>query len=151
MSTPSMAGFPRPATAELFSQRVLEVDEERGWIRVRFEATEAFLNPAGTVQGGILVAMLDDTMGPALWFMNGGRTYSTTIDLSASFLCAAQPGLLYGEGRVVQRGKIIAFLEAQLSDPAGRIVARATASARVLSGTTAPTASTHPASRTAAA
>jgi acyl-coenzyme A thioesterase PaaI-like protein len=39
---------------------------------------------------------------------------------------------LYGEGRVVQRGKTIAFLEAQLSDPDGRVVARSTASARVV-------------------
>jgi uncharacterized protein (TIGR00369 family) len=64
--------------------------------------------------------------------MNGEETYSVTIDLSVSFLAAAKPGLLYGEGRVVQRGKTIAFLEAQLSDPDGRVVARSTASARVV-------------------
>ncbi|MGJ7531580.1 MULTISPECIES: PaaI family thioesterase [Variovorax] len=124
--------LPRPPTAELFGQRVLGFDKEKGTIRLSFVATDAFLNPAGAVQGGILVAMLDDTMGPALWVMNGEETYSVTIDLSVSFLAAAKPGLLYGEGRVVQRGKTIAFLEAQLSDPDGRIVARSTASARVV-------------------
>lgn len=124
--------LPRPPTAELFGQRVLGFDKEKGTIRLSFMATDAFLNPAGAVQGGILVAMLDDTMGPALWVMNGEETYSVTIDLSVSFLAAAKPGLLYGEGRVVQRGKTIAFLEAQLSDPDGRIVARSTASARVV-------------------
>ncbi|WP_440531606.1 PaaI family thioesterase [Variovorax sp. YR566] len=124
--------LPRPPTAELFGQRVLGFDKEKGTIRMSFVATDAFLNPAGAVQGGILVAMLDDTMGPALWVMNGEETYSVTIDLSVSFLAAAKPGLLYGEGRVVQRGKTIAFLEAQLSDPDGRIVARSTASARVV-------------------
>ncbi|SOD27940.1 uncharacterized domain 1-containing protein [Variovorax sp. YR752] len=124
--------LPRPPTAELFGQRVLGFDKEKGTIRLSFMATDAFLNPAGAVQGGILVAMLDDTMGPALWVMNGEETYSVTIDLSVSFLAAAKPGLLYGEGRVVQRGKTIAFLEAQLSDPDGRVVARSTASARVV-------------------
>ncbi|MET3378196.1 MULTISPECIES: PaaI family thioesterase [Variovorax] len=124
--------FPRPPTAELFNQRVLDFDKAKGSIRLSFVATDAFLNPAGAVQGGILVAMLDDTMGPALWVMNGEETYSVTIDLSVSFLAAAKPGLLYGEGRVVQRGKTIAFLEAQLSDPDGRVVARSTASARVV-------------------
>jgi len=124
--------FPRPPTAELFNQRVLDFDKAKGSIRLSFVATDAFLNPAGAVQGGILVAMLDDTTGPALWVMNGEETYSVTIDLSVSFLAAAKPGLLYGEGRVVQRGKTIAFLEAQLSDPDGRVVARSTASARVV-------------------
>ena len=123
--------FPHPPTPQLFSQRVLAIDKAKGAIRLSFVATGAFLNPAGAVQGGILVAMLDDTMGPALWVMNGEETYSATIDLSVSFLAAAKPGLLYGEGRVVQRGKTIAFLEAQLSDPAGRVVARSTASARI--------------------
>jgi uncharacterized protein (TIGR00369 family) len=71
-------------------------------------------------------------MGPALWVLNGEETYSVTIDFSVSFLAAAKPGLLYGEGRVVQRGRSIAFLEAQLSDAEGRIVARSTASARIV-------------------
>jgi len=66
--------------------------------------------------------------------LNGEETCSVTIDLSVSFLAAAKPGLLYGEGRVVQRGRTIAFLEARLSDAGGRIVARSTASARIVKG-----------------
>lgn len=97
-----------------------------------FVATDAFLNPAGAVQGGILGAMLDDTMGPALWLMNGAGAFSATIDLNVSFLAAAAPGLLFGEGKVVQLGKTISFLEAQLSDPEGRVIARSTASARMI-------------------
>jgi uncharacterized protein (TIGR00369 family) len=132
MSDPLMQRFPRSRTAELFSQRVLGFDPAKGTIRLGFVATDAFLNPAGAVQGGILVAMLDDTMGPALWVMNGEATCSVTIDLSVSFLASASPGDLFGEGRVVQRGKTIAFLEGQLSDASGRIVARATARARIV-------------------
>lgn len=131
---PRLERFPRPPTAELLSQRVLDFDRAKGSIRLSFVATDAFLNPAGAMQGGILVAMLDDTMGPALWMLNGEETCSVTIDLSVSFLAAAKPGLLYGEGRVVQRGRTIAFLEARLSDAGGRIVARSTASARIVKG-----------------
>ena len=131
---PRLERFPRPPTAELFSQRVLDFDRAKGSIRLSFVATDAFLNLAGAVQGGILAAMLDDTMGPALWVLKGEETCSVTIDLSVSFLAAAKPGLLYGEGRVVQRGRTIAFLEARLSDAGGRIVARSTASARIVKG-----------------
>lgn len=132
MSDPLMQRFPSSATARLFGQRIIEFDTAKGWVRMSFVATEAFLNPAGSVQGGILGAMLDDTMGPALWLMNGAGAFSATIDLNVSFLAAAAPGLLYGEGKVVQLGKTISFLEAQLSDPQGRVVARSTASARMI-------------------
>jgi acyl-coenzyme A thioesterase PaaI-like protein len=50
-----------PAVARLLGWTLLSIDPERGEIRVRFEAKPDFLNPAGTVQGGILSAMLDDT------------------------------------------------------------------------------------------
>jgi uncharacterized protein (TIGR00369 family) len=129
---PLMQRFPQSATARLFGQRVIEFDTASGWVRMSFVATDAFLNPAGSVQGGILGAMLDDTMGPALWLMNGAGAFSATIDLNVSFLAAAAPGLLYGEGKVVQLGKTISFLEAQLSDPEGRVIARSTASARMI-------------------
>jgi uncharacterized protein (TIGR00369 family) len=129
---PLMQRFPQSATARLFGQRVIEFDTARGWVRMSFVATDAFLNPAGAVQGGILGAMLDDTMGPALWLMNGAGAFSATIDLNVSFLAAAAPGLLYGEGKVVQLGKTISFLEAQLSDPEGRVIARSTAGARMI-------------------
>jgi uncharacterized protein (TIGR00369 family) len=129
---PLMQRFPQSATARLFGQRVIEFDTAKGWVRMSFVATDAFLNPAGAVQGGILGAMLDDTMGPALWLMNGAGAFSATIDLNLSFLAAAAPGLLYGEGKVVQLGKTISFLEAQLSDPEGRVIARSTASARMI-------------------
>ena len=56
---------PMPPGARLLGWMLLSVDPERGEIRVRFEAKPDFLNPAGTVQGGILSAMLDYTMGPA--------------------------------------------------------------------------------------
>lgn len=129
---PLMQRFPSSATARLFGQHILEFDTVKGWVRMSFVATKDFLNPAGAVQGGILGAMLDDTMGPALWLMNGAGAFSATIDLNVSFLAAASPGLLYGEGRVVQLGKTISFLEGHLSDAEGRLLARSTASARMI-------------------
>jgi acyl-coenzyme A thioesterase PaaI-like protein len=51
--------------ADLLGRRLLGHDEDRGWIKFGFEGKPEFLNPAGRVQGGILTAMLDDTMGPS--------------------------------------------------------------------------------------
>ena len=54
---------PAPA-AELLGWTLIEIDPEKGKIRVQYEAKREFLNPVGNVQGGILTAMLDDAMGP---------------------------------------------------------------------------------------
>lgn len=110
----------------------MEARPTDGWIRVRFEARPEFLNPAGFIQGGFLAAMLDDTMGPAMFIYGDGRVFTPTIDLHVSYLAPARPGPLYGEGRVVQAGNSIAFLEGQLMDLSGVVVARATASARLV-------------------
>ena len=72
------------------------------------------------------------TLGPAVLVKTGGTHYTATIDLNVSFLAPARPGPLIGEGRVLQLGRTVAFLEGQLLAPDGRIVARATASARVV-------------------
>jgi uncharacterized protein (TIGR00369 family) len=121
-----------PPSARLLGWRLLDHDAARGWIRVGFEGKPDFLNPAGFVQGGILTAMLDDTMGPAVWLKSDGRLYTATIEMSVSFLAPAQPGPLVGEAIVLQLGGTIAFLEGRLLDGAGRILARATASARLI-------------------
>jgi hypothetical protein len=52
---------PMPPVAQLLGWTLLSTDPGRGEIRVRFEAKPDFLNPAGTVQGGILSAMNFET------------------------------------------------------------------------------------------
>jgi uncharacterized protein (TIGR00369 family) len=76
---------PMPPVTRLLGWTLLSIDPERGEIRVRFEAKPDFLNPAGTVQGGILSAMLDDTMGPAAVALLGGNRFTQTLELKTSF------------------------------------------------------------------
>ena len=57
---------PLPAAAVTLGWELVSINPEQGTIEVAFTATEAFLNPAGVIQGGFLSAMLDDTLGPAL-------------------------------------------------------------------------------------
>ena len=126
--------FEAPPSAKLLGWTLRAIDPSTGTIEVGFTADERFLNPAGTVQGGFLAAMLDDTQGPALFGMTNGETYAPTIDFSMSFLKAARPGQFIGKGRVVSLGKTIAFTEAELFDDGGDLVARATFSCRVMRG-----------------
>jgi uncharacterized protein (TIGR00369 family) len=103
-----------------------------GWIKVGFEGKQEFSNPAGFVQGGMLSAMLDDTMGPAVLVMSEGRLYTTTISMTVNFLAPARPGPIVAEARVTQLGKTIAFVEGKLMAEDGTLLATATASERLL-------------------
>ena len=123
---------PAPPAARLLGWKLHAIDPEQATIRVEFEAKPEFLNPIGTVQGGILTTMLDDTMGPAAAAVLGGDAFAQTLELKTSFVRAARPGPLYGEARVVHRGREVLFLEGSLRDAQGRLVATASATARVI-------------------
>jgi len=128
----ALDSLPPPPVARLLGWHILDARPETGWIRIGFQGREDFLNPAGCIQGGILAAMLDDTMGPAVFAMTEGALYTATIDMNVSYLAPARPGLIVGEAQVVQLGKTVAFLEAKLTDEAGTLLARATSSARLV-------------------
>lgn len=122
-----------PPAAVLLGWKLVRVDPDAETIEVSFTATAQFLNPAGDVQGGFLAAMLDDTLGPALVATLGDRQWAPTIDLQVQFLRPAKPGKLHGVGRVVRRGREVAFLAGELHGPDGAVVATATASAIIRS------------------
>jgi uncharacterized protein (TIGR00369 family) len=120
-----------PSAALLLGWRLVEVDPDAGTIEVSFNATDQFLNPAGHIQGGFLAAMLDDTLGPALVATLGEGEWAPTIELHVQFLAPTRPGELRGRGRVVRRGRDIAFLAGELLSARGDVVAVATATAIV--------------------
>jgi uncharacterized protein (TIGR00369 family) len=123
-----------PAAAVTLGWELIGVDPDEGTVEVAFTADERFLNPAGAVQGGFVAAMLDDTLGPALVATLERGQFAPTADLHVQFLRAARPGRLTGKGRIVRRGKSIAFLAGELSDSAGNVVAVATATATIQNG-----------------
>ncbi|WP_029936998.1 PaaI family thioesterase [Sphingomonas sp. UNC305MFCol5.2] len=126
--------FPSPSSARLLGWEMKAFDADRKTIEIGFVADDRFLNPAGTVQGGFLAAMLDDTQGPALYAAAEGAVYAPTIDFHVVCLKPARPGRFTGKGRVVSLGKTIAVTEAELFDEGGILVARGTFTGRVMEG-----------------
>lgn len=126
------AAIPFSPSAALLGWKLIAQDAAKGWVRIAFDAKAEFLNPAGFVQGGFISAMLDDSMGPALWIMTKGAFYPATIAMTVCFLEPAKPGPLFGEGQVVRYGNTVAFLEGRLTGASGQLLARATANARLI-------------------
>jgi uncharacterized protein (TIGR00369 family) len=132
MPKTALDDLPAPSCAQLLGWRILDARPADGWIRIAFEGKPEFLNPAGYIQGGLLAAMLDDTMGPAVFAHTEGALYTATIDFNVSFMAPAKPGPIFGEGQVIQLGKSIGFVEARLTDADGVLLARATSSVRLV-------------------
>jgi uncharacterized protein (TIGR00369 family) len=121
-----------PPVAKLLGWKVLDARPADGWLKLGFEGRADFCNPAGFIQGGMLSAMLDDTMGPAVFVMTEGKSYTTTVSLTVNFLAPGRPGPIIGEARVTQLGKTIAFVEGKLTAEDGTVLATATAVERLL-------------------
>jgi uncharacterized protein (TIGR00369 family) len=121
-----------PPSSKLLGWHLLDARPEQGWIRIGFDGRREFCNPAGFIQGGILGAMLDDTMGPAVFVMTDGRLYTATITMTVNFLAPAKVGRIIGEANVTQLGKTVAFVEGRLTADDGTVLATSTASARLV-------------------
>ena len=124
--------FPTPPCAAHLGFEILEADGDSGTVKVAFMARPEFCNPAGYVQGGFLTAMLDDSMGPAVIIATEGKVFPTTIDLHVQFVAPAKQGALVGRARVVRLGNTFGFIEGELDDGSGNLVARANASVRLI-------------------
>ena len=117
--------LPPPPCAKTLGLEFVEIDGEHGTIETRFDAVEAFLNPAGNVQGGFLAAMLDDTMGTALSATLDLAQFAPTVNLNVQFHRPARPGSIKGLGRVTMRGRETCHGSAELWQD-DKVVASAT-------------------------
>jgi uncharacterized protein (TIGR00369 family) len=77
------------------------------------------------MHGGVFSALVDMAVGGALSTMHeasAGGVGQTTLDLNVSFM-GAGTGDVIAEGRILRRGRTIAFGEATIADAAGRLLA----------------------------
>jgi uncharacterized protein (TIGR00369 family) len=112
-------------------REMLERDAKTRTAKLRFRASPDFRNRRGTIQGGILAAMLDSVFGTTLAStLQHGETI-VTLEMKISFIRPAVPGTIYGSGRLVERGRSIAFLEGELRDAEGALLATGTSTFRI--------------------
>ena len=119
---------PSPTSAHL-GLDLLAVDKDNGIVEMAFNASDQLCNKWGGIQGGNVAAMLDDAMAFAIGLNLDWGQISPTLEIKVSMLSPARPGRLLSVGRVIRRGKSVGFIEGELYDAEGRLLATGSSTA----------------------
>jgi uncharacterized protein (TIGR00369 family) len=104
------------------------IDKTKPGVTVwRMFADGRFTNPGGFIQGGFLAACCDSAMGASsITYARDQKVMCANAEMKVSFLSPARPGvMLTCTARVISGGNRLVFVEAELADPEGRPVAKA--------------------------
>ncbi len=117
----------RPPCSETLGMQLTGVDQANMVSRYAFEARPEFANPSGAIQGGFIAAMLDEAMGTAAIITSNVTMNAPTLEMKVSFLRPLFAGKATVEAKILKWGKSTCFIEAELFDPDGKLVAKASA------------------------
>lgn len=101
--------------------RLLELGE--GVARTVFPMREEITRWGGIIHGGVVMAVLDTTIGMSIMTVNDGLD-QYTVELKVNFLEPLREGPFTATGRVVRIGRSIAVGEGEVHDSKGRLCAK---------------------------
>jgi len=117
--------FPPPVFVAMQGE-FLELDLDNGALTAGFPVFERYLNPYGTMQGGMIAAAVDNTLGPLSVLV---APPNVTRRLEVTYSRPVTPDLerIVVEGKLLERkGRWLSF-RANVYDPEGVRLARAKA------------------------
>ena len=117
--------------ARLLGREIEHFDTD-GTIHVRFMARPEFANRHGSVQGGLVAAMLDSATSAVLLAQLPPEQTSMTVKLETEFHRPAPLTVLHAKAWIMTRDERSATTRGELRDANGTLVATATASLRIL-------------------
>ena len=123
----------RPAPgAVVLGQEILDVNVEEGSVRVAYNTTETLANRYGAIHGGMTAAMLDDVISLASGLTIEWGQITPTLEMKVSYIAQGKPGArILAEARTIRRGATVIFLEADLKDESGKLIATASSTVMI--------------------
>ena len=128
---------PPPPIGRLLGFVLKEVEQGRAVFEM--EVGERHHNPMGTLHGGVYCDLADAAMGYAYASTLGEGESFTTVELKINFLRAVRQGKLTAEAKVVKAGSALGYVECDVTDQGGRLVARAASTCMKLRQDRSPT------------
>jgi acyl-coenzyme A thioesterase PaaI-like protein len=116
-----------PPVFESMHGEFIAFDPQAGILRTRFPVLHEFLNPYKTMQGGMLAAAVDNTIGP-LSMLVAPPNVTRRLEMKYSKPVTTDLPYITVEGKFLgQEGQRLTF-SAAVRDPQGALLARARAS-----------------------
>lgn len=106
----------------------LDVSGQDGCARCRMTVDGRHTNRHGVLHGGLVSVLLDSAMGAtgSMTVDSSGRYPFLTISMSVNYLASAREGdALTATGRLTGGGRKVKFIEGELRDQDGRLIATA--------------------------
>jgi uncharacterized protein (TIGR00369 family) len=123
----------RPAPgAVVLGQELIDIDVERGRVVVAYSTTDQLANRYGAIHGGMTAAMLDDVISLASGLTIEWGQITPTLEMKVSYIAQGKVGSrIVAEARTVRRGGTVMFLEADLKDETGKLIATASSTVMI--------------------
>jgi uncharacterized protein (TIGR00369 family) len=112
-----------PPIARLLGFALKAIDSGRAVFEM--EVDERHHNPMGTLHGGIYCDLADAAMGYAYAATLGEGETFTTVELKINFFRPIRHGKLSAEAKVIKAGSTLGYVECDVKDQDGRLVAKA--------------------------
>jgi uncharacterized protein (TIGR00369 family) len=105
-----------------------------GHATATLDAGPQHANPMGTLHGGVLCDIADAAMGMAFVSTLGPDESFTTMSLTINFFRPVWRARLRAEARVVNRSRNTGYVECEITDQDGKLIAKAASTCSVLRG-----------------
>lgn len=110
------------------------VEIRDGYARFRMPVRPEYLQGAGRMQGGLMVALADEAIAHAMVTTLNPREGLTTIELKSNFLAAVNSGEITATATVFKKGSSLIIGDCLITDDQGRNICRVSATFLVLKG-----------------
>jgi len=115
--------FP-PPVFDAMKGEVVDYDMAKETLTTRFPVLPEQLNPYGNMQGGIIAAAVDNTIGP-LSLLVSPPNFTRHMELKYAKVISPDLGFIYVKARFVEKKKRMLFFEAIVENSAGEKLASA--------------------------
>ena len=103
-----------------------------GKTRVLMKVTENLKQFYGNVHGGAIASLIDSAIAVAINQRLEPEEGASTVELKINYLRPINKGNLWGEGKVIQKGRKIVVAQGEIKNDEGQILAIGTATFMII-------------------
>jgi len=124
-----------PCAVTLGGATLVKIDREAQKVEIEFTNTDEHCHSGSIVQGGFIAGMLDNAMSVAVIIATGRELNPASLEIKVTFLKSVSQGKNRATGWITRMGRSIAFLEGELHNEQGELLAKASSTAMLVPST----------------